>query len=474
MKAFDLEADIKIDIANATASLDTLISKARQLNGELNSTPSVNGLGGGATGNSGTGGTTGTGGTSEKSSFLNNVFSVSIGSLSSQAVHALAETIKSAVQVGYQYNLDKETYIASLKSMMGVSWEEAESFFSRLTSLSVSTPLNMNSIGEAATRFLALGYDPDEILEKMLVLGNVARGDNDTFVRIAKAFTDVYGKLGLKSQEKNQFAEAGVPILGLLADLYGVPYETQAQKDAFNEQMLSTMEQGGIISPDDVWNALKKATEEGGLFYMAMSNAMQTTKGHKERADESYKVFMGTLLEKGGVMDFMKNLYFSSSNLFQTATDVLEGNDTNTQTPKELLRNIYELFAGSFTEDEWSEELLARAIDRGLITEKDFSKFSFAFTPEEMQQYAATGDMFSLLAPYATKVLEDLNFEDGSIFDEFSEAVDLIPGKVAEGFKGAKVQVTVGTGNIVLDSGTLVGTLTPKVNVALGGMLGNA
>ena len=436
MDLFTLVGKIAIDSTEAETKINTLLEKVGQLNNSLGGdTPT-----GSSTSTSTSTSTITTSGTSGTSSFLKSVLSVSIGNLSSQAVRSLVEAIKSAVKDGYQYNLDKESYIASLKTMMGSTWEEAEAFFAKLTSLSVSTPLNMNSIGEAATRFLALGYEPDDMVEKMLVLGNVARGDNDTFVRLSKAFTDVYGKMGLKAQEKNQFAETGVPILSLLADLYGSPYDTQEERNSFNELMINTMEKGGIISPDDVWNALKMSTEEGGLFYNAMSTAMQTTKGQQERRDESKDVFYGTLLEKAGVMDFMKTFFFTQGNTYQTATDLLEGDYVEQTKPKDFLSDLYDMFTDSFTDEEWEEELRQRQEDAGRLDPGAVGDLSSFQTT--IDNWTSAFDMDGLKTAIAAAAKEG----------------------VTEGLSG----VTITTGSVTLNDGVLVGRIAPRINLALG------
>lgn len=453
MDLFTLAGKIAIDCTEAETKIDNLLTKVGNLNTALNST---GGSSGGSTGGStdttsATPGMTASGGGSTTAgSVATGTF---FGNLLTKAVNLMGGWVVDLGKEGYNYELNKETYIAELKTMMGSTWEEAEAFFNELNTLAISSPLNMSSLGTGASRFLSLGFEPDKIMEMMTVLGDIAKGDNSTFVRILKAVSDVYGKGGLKAQEKNQFAEAGVPIFALLADYEGAPYNTPEERDAYNEYLITKMERGGTVSADDVWGALLKSTQEGGRFHNAMEIAMGTGRGQAEKLDELKQKASGTVLSQLGVTDAIEGITRFINNVLESDLERVEkeglfglGRYKDVESVSDFLRvflsNTFPSFiAGekeSFTQEEYDAELLERYLDSGRIPE--------GWVPSDLSGEGADG----LTSSISQAVTSAINTS--------------LPGAVESGMG----KVTISAGNVTLNDGTLVGRFLPLINIGLG------
>lgn len=436
MDLFTLVGKISIDCAEAETKIDTLLTKAGQLNTALGGTSGTGGAGTTDT-------TTPTGTTSGATTTQNVAVGTFLGNALTKVTSMLGGWVVDVAKEGYEYEVDKEKYIAELKTMMDSTWEEAEAFFNDLNALAVSTPLNMSSIGAGASRFLSLGFEPEEILEKLQVIGDLAKGDNSTFVRVLKAVSDVYGKGSLKAQEKNQFAEAGIPIFALLADYEGVPYDTQEARDAYNQGLIEHMEKkGNLLTPDLIWGALLHSTQDGGRFHNAMSIAMETLAGQKEKEEELSAMVGGKFLQKTGLINLPEWWIGRKNELWEEANELLDNPDSLKQTPE--MQKVMDIVDAITAPTPTYSDLVEPEV-QGPIYQPDW-------TP---------GDSIGRLETVLTRLEEVMNPET------FKTAAK---EGAAEGVASGMSGVTITTGSVTLNDGVLVGRLLPRINLGLGQM----
>lgn len=441
MDLFTLVGKIAIDCTEAETKIDTLLEKANQLNKAL-----------GGTGTTGTTGTTeNTGGTGTTEGGTTTAQSVAAGTVAGNWLTAVTNMLGGWVidfgKEGYSYEVEKETYIAELKTMMNSTWEEAEAFFNDLNALAISTPLNMGSLGAGASRFLSLGYNPEEIVGMMQVIGDLAKGDNASFVRILKAVSDVMAKTTLQAQEKNQFSEVGIPLYALLADYYGMSYETDADKENANKLFMEK-QQGGDISAVDVWNALVKSTQEGGRFHNAMSIAMETTRGQSEKLDELSQKYGGTILSEAGLMNVFKGITEVMNNILETEVERLEEEG---------------LFGWKNYKDAESFGDVIDVITAPTFSPEEYYNEGYSEYPSNWQ-----GPLYDGNSGASNPALENAAaIIAAAVGTEVRSAIaDSVPGAVSSGMG----EVSISTGNVTLNDGALVGRILPRINVGLGQM----
>lgn len=555
MKAFDLEAEIKIDIANASEALDTLIKKANELNAALNATKSAGGGTGNAGTTSGSGGSSGSGGiiivggsggsggtggsggaiivggsggasgaggnTGAGATEYNGLMDASpltkliVAKAGMFAFSKIKQFATEVIETGFETNEEAEKAIAYYKTQSG-SQEKAEAFYAELRNFAKETPLGMEAVIQSANQLLSVGTKPEEVIAKLTVLGNNINGQNDKLFRATKAWTDIKGYNQLNAQEQRQLVENGIFIRELLKQsIFGEGTPTQETFDQGYLQILKqfynysdeeaalelkTKKQAGeypstpegfaeyrdklveeilhnhLADADAVWDILVWAQEEG-RFKNAMANQMNTYSGAKEKYGDAFSQHAAGVTK--GLMDIHKWFLNRSTKVFEDST-------RRSREFREDPANTTEMKAVFSFIESWREKSkeanLKSAKIAGYIPPEEQKRIQEEMElvqnileakeretenkNQALQNFFATGNPYFLQEP-------DEESEDTSS-SSVQEAVDQIPQKIEEGFKGAKVQVTVGTGNIVLDSGMLVGALTPKVNVSLGGMLGNA
>lgn len=184
------------------------------------------------------------------------------------------------MKIGINFNASAESYQASFKTMLGVTENEAKEIYEKLRQFAVDTPYSMEGVTDSAVRLFNAGYDVEGTLEMLEVLGNIANGDSAKMERLVKAWTDTKGYGFLRAQERNQFVENGVMINQLLEDYY------KSQGRTITADEITGMLTKKQVSDADVLNALLMAQEEGGNYYKAMENIMDTWGGQLEKTGD--------------------------------------------------------------------------------------------------------------------------------------------------------------------------------------------
>jgi len=194
------------------------------------------------------------------------------------------------LKIGINFNASAETYQASFKTMLGVTEKEATEIYEKLRQFAVDTPYSMEGVTDSAVRLFNAGYDVESTLDMLEVLGNIANGDSAKMERLVKAWTDTKGYGFLRAQERNQFVENGVMINQLLADYYA------SQDRAISADEITGMLTKKQVTDMDVLNALLMAQEEGGNYYKAMENIMDTWGGHLEKTGDQLDQTAGAFM----------------------------------------------------------------------------------------------------------------------------------------------------------------------------------
>ncbi len=432
---FELLGTIAIQTNQAEEKIQNLIDKANELNTALGGTKTV---GTGSTSStSSTGNNTNTNGTTTQEVAVGTATGNFISKVLDWAGGWVVKKGEQYMRSGYSYLEKKSLYTAKLQTSMNISKEEAENYFRTLSLLSVDSPLNLDSIGNAASKFINLGYSPDEIMDVLTVMGNVANGSNDSYQSLIKALSDT-GNIGaLLAQEKNQFANAGLPIYQLLSDFYGLDGDKEE-----NNALLAKMQYGKQISFDDVWQAIVRSQQPGGRYYNAMENIMDTPLGQREQIEELEEMHAGTLLEKTGIMSVLEWWRRIQSNKLKKDIDFMN-DPASTPEIQKAMEIVDAITAPTPTMQDY-------------LNKENYSRYEPGF-------------IGPVLPEGWTPASNLQNTEDTAA--AITGAIEkVLPGAVAAGFEKATININVTTSDVRLDTGALVGRIAPQVNIALGAM----
>jgi len=163
----------------------------------------------------------------------------------------------------------------SFEVMLG-SAVKAQKMLNDLAVFSRVTPFTLKDLEENSRLLLGMGIEAENILPTIKALGDVSAGLNVPFERLALNFGQVKAQGRLLGTELRDFARAGVPIISELAKNLNV-----------SEASIKELGTAGKISFEDVAEAFRTMTSEGGTFADLMSRSMDTTTGKISNLQDS-------------------------------------------------------------------------------------------------------------------------------------------------------------------------------------------
>ena len=209
------------------------------------------------------------------------------------AIGAVSGAFGAAVLSGVKYNSQMEQYITSFGTMLG-SAEEATKLVNNLKEMGAKTPFETSDLAKASQTLLAFGTSAEDLLPTLQMLGDVSQGNKERFDSLTLAFAQVGSAGKLSGQDLLQFVNAGFNPLNEISKMTG---ESMAE---FKERMSA-----GGVSAEEVAEAFKHATSEGGQFYQAMEAQSQTFNGQMSTLKDNAMSFIGELTQ--GVTNTLKD-----------------------------------------------------------------------------------------------------------------------------------------------------------------------
>ena len=191
-----------------------------------------------------------------------------------------------------------EQTTVSFKTLTG-SITKAKGLVDQLESFSVITPFTPDEILKAGKTLLAFGLEADRIGDVINNLGEAAAATGADMNNLAFIFGQARATGVLFTQDLNQLANAGLPILKLLADEMGEA-----------EGNIRKLASEGKITFDVLDGAFRRAAQEGGKFNGALKAQSETLAGLQSTAvgvrDAFLRAFGGRLL--GAAKAFQRTL----------------------------------------------------------------------------------------------------------------------------------------------------------------------
>ena len=209
------------------------------------------------------------------------------------AIGAVSGAFGAAVLSGVKYNSQMEQYITSFGTMLG-SAEEATKLVNNLKEMGAKTPFETSDLAKASQTLLAFGTSAEDLLPTLQMLGEVSQGNKERFDSLTLAFAQVGSAGKLSGQDLLQFVNAGFNPLNEISKMTG---ESMAE-------LKERMSAGGV-SAEEVAEAFKHATSEGGQFYQAMEAQSQTFNGQMSTLKDNAMSFIGELTQ--GVTNTLKD-----------------------------------------------------------------------------------------------------------------------------------------------------------------------
>lgn len=216
------------------------------------------------------------------------------------AIAGIATAIGTA---GFKFNSQMENYQAGFTSLLG-SAEKANQMVKELQTMAAKTPFELTDLAKASQTLLAFGVDAKSIIPTLQAIGDVSMGNKERFQALALAFGQVQAAGKLTGQDLLQMINAGFN-----------PLQEISKKTGKSMEELRVEMGKGAISAQDVSDAFKSATVEGGRFNGAMEKQSKTLTGQFSTLKDNFSKLSGQIMTP--LYNVIKN------NLFPVASDLI-------------------------------------------------------------------------------------------------------------------------------------------------------
>ena len=187
---------------------------------------------------------------------------------------------------GINYNASMETYLANLTTLLGGNQQEAQNLLNTLKEMAATTPYETTDLVKATQKMMAFGISANDSLQYLQMIGDIAMGDANKMDSITLAFSQM-GASGRASMEDiNQMIDQGFNPLTIVAQKTG---ESMAD--------LRDRVSAGDVSFQEIADAMKTATSEGGIYFGSMDKASQTTAGKISTLKDDFNSALGEMTE---------------------------------------------------------------------------------------------------------------------------------------------------------------------------------
>ena len=166
-----------------------------------------------------------------------------------------------------KYNAQIEQLETSFKTMTG-SAEKATKIMERLRKLGASTPFSTEDLAEATQLLMQYGMDADTAIDRMSMLGDIAQGNAEKMMSIATAYGQMTSAGKVQLQDIKQMINAGFNPLLEISERTGESMESLYDRIS-----------KGTMAVEEITNAMRSATSEGGKFFQSMQQQSETVSG---------------------------------------------------------------------------------------------------------------------------------------------------------------------------------------------------
>lgn len=182
---------------------------------------------------------------------------------------------------GIKFNAMMESAEVGFGIMLG-SVDDAKAKLSELKYLADHSPLTFSGVTSATTTLLQFGIAGDKVIPTVKMLGDVAGGNEERMKQLALAFAQVSAAGKLQGQDLLQMINAGYN-----------PLMTISEKTGESMGQLRDRMSAGAITADEVAEAFKTVTSEGGKFYGMLEAKSKTLEGSFTTLGDATDTFLG-------------------------------------------------------------------------------------------------------------------------------------------------------------------------------------
>ena len=194
----------------------------------------------------------------------------------------VANVVKNMVSIRGEFQMAERSLAVIIKDSA-----MARDIFSDIQKIAIKSPFQVKDLVKQTKQLAAYRIENDKLIETTKMLGDISAGVGVDMQRLILAYGQVKAATFLKGTELRQFSEAGVNVLGALANRF-----TEIQGRIVTTGEVLQMVSKRLVSFEDVDAVLRAQTAAGGAFYRMQEKQAETIQGRisniKDRLDLAY------------------------------------------------------------------------------------------------------------------------------------------------------------------------------------------
>ena len=219
---------------------------------------------------------------------LNDGFTVlkgTMANLASQAISKVVDGFKSLVGGAVDYQKSMEYYTTSFTVMTG-SADKASETVKKLSDIGAKTPFDMPQLADATSLLMNFGFNADDAVDSMMMLGDISQGSADKLDSISRAYGKMSSAQKVSLEDINMMIDAGFN-----------PLQEISEHTGESMQSLYDRISHGKMSVDEITESMKRSTSEGGKYFHSMDAQSQTLDGRLSTLSDTINSKLGEALQ---------------------------------------------------------------------------------------------------------------------------------------------------------------------------------
>nr|DAH15997.1 MAG TPA: tail tape measure protein [Caudoviricetes sp.] len=219
---------------------------------------------------------------------LNDGFTVlkgTMANLASQAISKVVDGFKNLVGGAVDYQKSMEYYTTSFTVMTG-SADKASETVKKLADIGAKTPFDMPQLADATSLLMNFGFNADDAVDSMMMLGDISQGSADKLESISRAYGKMSSAQKVSLEDINMMIDAGFN-----------PLQEISEHTGESMQSLYDRISHGKMSVDEITESMKRSTSEGGKYFHSMDKQSQTLDGRLSTLSDTINSKLGEALQ---------------------------------------------------------------------------------------------------------------------------------------------------------------------------------
>lgn len=201
------------------------------------------------------------------------------------SVGVVSTAMAGLIGFGVKYNAEIEQLQTSFEVMTG-SAEKAKDIIKELQEIGAETPFEVKDLAKATNLLMSFGFGAEDAIDSMLMLGDIAQGSSEKLDTISKAYGRMVSSQKVTLEDMNMMIDSGFNPLQIIVENTG-----ESMKSLYDRISKGTM------SVEEITEAMKQATSEGGKYFQSMEKQSKTLNGQISTLKDNFSMFAGVLAE---------------------------------------------------------------------------------------------------------------------------------------------------------------------------------